>query len=101
MDAMKSGWKTSEFWFTLAAVVVNVLVLFGVLQATDVDPIIKAVSQIIGGVFGIVAVGTYNNSRAMVKTAMIENGYEIVDDSPSGESSVENTPVLSDNSGLE
>ncbi len=100
MNAINPGWKTTEFWLTLSTLVLQALVLLGVIGNGDVDPYMKAMAQIISGVFGVVAIGTYNHSRALVKTAII-NSYDVqetVDAVDSVETPAE-TPV-SDNSGV-
>jgi hypothetical protein len=52
---MKPGWKTTEFWQTLAVVVINGLVVLGVVPPADGTTLGGALAQGIAGAFAVVA----------------------------------------------
>lgn len=73
---MKVGWKTSEFWVTLAAQIIGILVLFGVIgtdQSGSMNEqaalIANSVEKIVGAIITILSTLGYNNARAKVKIA--------------------------------
>ncbi len=73
---MKSGIKTTEFWFTLVASAVAVVVATGVLSPEEGEAVssatielIKAIS-VLGGILApIVGAVFYSNGRSKVKAA--------------------------------
>jgi hypothetical protein len=65
---MKSGWKTSEFWFTAAAQIVGLLAAGGFFVPDSVW------AKIIGFAGMILATMGYTYGRSIVKTGVIEDG---------------------------
>jgi len=65
---MKPGWKSSEFWLTLAAHVVSAVVSVFVGQHVGSETV-QAVALGVSGAISTVAQGTYNLSRGNVKAA--------------------------------
>lgn len=73
---MKNGAKTTEFWLTLVASLVAVVVATGVLTPEEGEAIssataevIKAVTVLAGVLAPIVSAGIYTNGRSKVKAA--------------------------------
>ena len=70
---MKEGYKTTEFWMTLAANAVAILVLFGVFTPEESGQVQDGLSNAIEAVAAlVVSLGTvwkYIESRTAVKTA--------------------------------
>jgi hypothetical protein len=60
----KSGWKTTEFWASLASQVVGLAGLIGVLP---VPANVKGTAAVVGGVVAAVANAAYSISRALTK----------------------------------
>ena len=61
---MKPGYKTTEFWLTIANTALMALVAFGVVGQSDADETRGLVAPLIGAVVPIVA---YIYARAKVK----------------------------------
>lgn len=59
---MKAGWKTSEFWLSLVAMLMGVLLTSGVIPETGVW------SQVAGIVCTILAAFGYSVSRGVAKS---------------------------------
>lgn len=70
---MKSGYKTTEFWLTLLAQVLPVLVLTGVLTPNEAETVQNVAGNAItaGFAFGgaLIALAVYVYGRAKVKAA--------------------------------
>lgn len=87
MDS-KPGIKTSEFWLTLAAQVVPLLVIFGVISQAEAHTLAEAVGQLIVAVAATGAaaapVWKYIDSRTKVKTGgvVIEGKLEEIELAP-------------------
>ncbi len=71
---MKPGYRTTEFWITLATQVLTLLAVTGWISGADRDNLTSAVTQAITAVFSLLTsagvVKQYIQSRAHVKTAM-------------------------------
>lgn len=69
---MKPGYQTSEFWLTLAAQIIPLLVLLGVLTPEQAPGVSDALSNVIKDVFALLAsvapVAVYIWGRAKVKS---------------------------------
>lgn len=63
----KPGWKTTEFWGSVAGYAAGAAALFGYIPQENVDPFIKGVTQIAGGAMMVVTVVGYAWSRARAK----------------------------------
>lgn len=88
---MKAGWKTSEFWLTLATQVISLLVMLGVVAGSDVESISGAVKQAITAGFTLVAsalvLWRYIQGRVELKktekethTTLLNNGFTSVEE---------------------
>jgi hypothetical protein len=76
-EALKPGWKTSEFAAVVVTVVTNliaILVVMGLVPVNDQSGLTQALSAIIGGAVAIISNGAivwkYVQSRTQVKTAV-------------------------------
>lgn len=71
--ALKSGVRTTEFWITLAAQVIPVLVIVGLLTADEAVTINETIVEAIKAVFALAAslgiIWKYVDSRTRVKEA--------------------------------
>ena len=63
----KPGWKTSEFWGTLAVHAVNILNAIGVTHLADNNPIAKSIIAVATAIASALTQWSYNGSRAKVK----------------------------------
>ena len=76
---MKSGWQTSEFWLTLTANVLAFAVAFGIVPLADQATVSGAVTQIVTGVFALLAGGAalwkYIDSRKTLKLQASDAEY--------------------------
>lgn len=70
---MKSGYKTTEFWLTLIAQIVPVLVLLGVIGAEQAETLQGTLGDAVKAFFALVAavlpIWKYIDSRTQVKMA--------------------------------
>ena len=64
---VKSGWKTSEFWVSMATAAFGVLVTLGVVTPEMASEGTQAVGQIVGGVIILAPIIDYIWSRTQVK----------------------------------
>ncbi len=69
MNESKPGIKTTEFWATLASMVVGIMTMMGVFTPAEASIMTTGLGQIIGGVFTVIPVVGYIWSRAKVKAA--------------------------------
>lgn len=67
----KPGYKTTEFWTTLIANGIGLLVLAGVFQPEDSAEIVEKLNGIAGSVFLIISNAVYVFSRSMVKKEQV------------------------------
>lgn len=72
MEPVKPGWKTTEFWATITAQVVAMLVAFGVINPGSAAGVEAHVASAVAGVFALVAlfsmVKRYIDSRTELKS---------------------------------
>lgn len=66
-ETIKSGWKTTEFWVSLATSIFGVLVTTGVFTPEQAGDLVSSVGQIAGGLITVVASAAYAISRAKTK----------------------------------
>ena len=66
-QALKPGWKTSEFRLTVANSVVGILVALGYLTPQQGDEFVQAVVAVVGGLMVIVSTTLYLYSRIALK----------------------------------
>ena len=60
---MKAGVKTTEFWMTIGAAVLGLLVSLEVIGTEDMDAILKVIALILG----LLPAAAYNLSRGLAK----------------------------------
>lgn len=81
MEPEKPGWMTTEFWLTLVAQVVALLVLFGVVSVADKDSVTGTMGRAVENVFAVVgsaaAIWQYIRSRTDVKQQALASGVEL------------------------
>lgn len=84
----KPGIKTTEFWLTLAAQVVPLLVIFGVISQAEAHTLAETIGQLIVAVAAtgaaVAPVWKYIDSRTKVKTGgvIIEGTLDEIDLAP-------------------
>ena len=75
-DIVKSGWKTTEFWLSLATSLAGLSALLGFITPSDAGTVVAGLTQAVGGVMSAVAVIGYSWSRGAAKqkdiTAILE-----------------------------
>lgn len=68
---MKPGWKTTEFWLTLLAQVLPILVITGLLTAEEIETLNQAIVEVSKAVsallIALVPLWKYIESRTRVK----------------------------------
>lgn len=64
MNDVKPGWRTTEFWLSVVAVLLGVLVTSGVLESLGTEH--WAVKLVALAISALAAIG-YSHSRAVVK----------------------------------
>lgn len=64
---MKAGWKTTEFWVTLASVALTSLSLFGYITPEDYSGTNQAAQNIVMCVFSAINSALYIHSRLNLK----------------------------------
>lgn len=64
---MKPGWKTTEFWLTLAVGIPSFLVAAGIIQSEHRETLTDAITKVVSGIFGAWTIIAYIKSRAEVK----------------------------------
>jgi hypothetical protein len=69
---MKPGYKTTEFWLTLATTIVSAAVGLGLLPELEGEQLQSGLAAVITGVFMIIPVAVYIWNRATVKKATVE-----------------------------
>jgi hypothetical protein len=62
-ETMKAGVKTTEFWMTIGAAVLGLLVSLEVIGTEDMDAILKVIALILG----LLPAAAYNLSRGLAK----------------------------------
>ena len=63
----KPGWQSTEFWLTLGAQVVGMLLTLGIVNVEAADQLQAGLDQMIGGVVQLVSLAFYTSSRSKVK----------------------------------
>jgi hypothetical protein len=78
INALKTGWKTTEFWVSLVPQVLGVLLVLGIITpeqnaetAAQANVLVNSISQGIGAVIAALAAYGYSGARAKVKEASI------------------------------
>jgi len=65
---IKTGWKTTEFWVSLATGICGLLVTVGVFDAGQASDISVAIGKIAGAVILAISSGAYAISRSKSKS---------------------------------
>ena len=63
----KSGYKTTEFWYSILASVMGILVTTGVFGADQAGQISDAIVKCSGALLTAISAGSYAYSRAVTK----------------------------------
>ena len=66
---MKPGYKTTEFWLTMVAQMISLLVITGVIPQADTGMLNEAAAKVAAAVVAAMTLCRYIHSRALVKTA--------------------------------
>ena len=74
---VKEGWKTSEFWMALAAQIVAVLVLLGIIKPEDQDIWTQTLTHFFFAVTFVVSFVSYLYLRYALKKTDIELGKSV------------------------
>lgn len=64
---MKPGYKSTEFWLTVASLLVTVGSITGVIGTDDVSGVLQAAQNIVLAVFSAISAAIYIWGRVMVK----------------------------------
>jgi uncharacterized protein (DUF697 family) len=68
MGAIKAGWKTTEFWVSIATAVCGLLVTLGVFSPDQSSDLIKTVGTFSGAIIVAVTSAAYAISRSKSKS---------------------------------
>lgn len=71
-ETVKPGWKTTEFWTSIASALSGVLFLAGYFTPTEANEVIAAIEKIAGGLMVIGPTIAYAISRGKSKTGTID-----------------------------
>lgn len=64
---MKPGWKTTEFWTSVATSLTGLATTLGYLTPEQATPLVQAVTQIAGAIIMVFSVVGYSISRGLAK----------------------------------
>jgi len=64
---MKPGWKTTEFWKSIATNIIGLLAVLGVFTPEQSSDLIQAVGELAGAIILAISTGSYAISRGMAK----------------------------------
>lgn len=72
MNDLRPGWRSSEFWATLAGLLVSALVMFGVVKPHEHQEVAETVTQCVAAAVALVTAAaplvTYIKSRTHLKS---------------------------------
>jgi hypothetical protein len=71
MNDLKSGWKTTEWWTTMAGMVGTIVVALGVASGDVVAGWVKAVVAVVAAVFTVASAVHYTMGRVEQKKALL------------------------------
>lgn len=78
---VKKGFHTSEFWISLFASILAVVVVTGHITPEAQSELVEMTTRIVEGVFavitGVTSIVTYVRSRVLVKKAHVEYRIEV------------------------
>lgn len=69
---VKPGYKTTEFWVSIATAITGILITLGVIGQEEANILVKGIEQIVGGILTVVPVAAYAISRGRAKSAVKE-----------------------------
>jgi len=81
-DAVKPGWKTTEFWLSLATSLSGLAALLGFISPTEAGTMIAGITQAVGGIIAAATVMSYSLSRGRSKQTDIAAILEILNKIP-------------------
>jgi hypothetical protein len=64
---LKPGWKTTEFWTSMATAITGLMTMVGVFTPSQANDVVTGVTQAAGGLVAVVPVVFYALSRGKVK----------------------------------
>lgn len=73
---IKSGFKSSEFYLTLAQSITGIFVMMGFLSPQEADNFVQALVSVIGGLMIIVPTVVYLYGRIALKKEIVLNGTQ-------------------------
>lgn len=99
---IKSGFKSSEFYLTLAQSITGIFVMMGYLSPEQADSFVQSLVSVIGGLMVIVPTVVYLFGRIALKKEMAINGSQVnrvpvdgmLGDVPSVEPTDQNSPKV-------
>lgn len=68
MTGLKAGYKTTEFWMTVASFVLGLLMTLGIIGPEQIDSILSYINKTIGAVFTTIPTIVYIISRGKAKS---------------------------------
>jgi len=74
---IKSGFKSSEFYLTLAQSITGIFVMLGYLSPEQSDQFVQALVSIIGGLMIVVPTVVYLFGRIALKKETMQNGSQV------------------------
>ena len=87
-DAIKPGWKSSEWWTTMATILVSLLVALGLVPQADASGVQGHLAAMVAAAFAFVAsalaVATYLVTRFKLKARQQETAGSAEGAAPSG-----------------
>ena len=72
INTIKTGWKTTEFWTSLASALSGALFLAGYFTPSEANEVIAAAEKIIGGIMVVGPTIAYAISRGRAKQNTID-----------------------------
>ena len=71
-DKIKEGYKSTEFWVSVAAAIMGVAMALGFMTADDVDSWTAIIKEFSGAIITAISVGSYAVSRGIAKKPATE-----------------------------
>lgn len=77
MPSEKPGIKTTEFWMTLLAQIMPILIIVGAIPEAEADTVSKSIAAVVAGIISLVSLVAYIWGRTEVKKAEVEMKGEV------------------------